>query len=171
VLFGSPRLDVWIGCHRRLNVIPPVTTTKMHISERPFGSAIVLEVHGAVIGSEAGQRLGDAVIRHARADRPIVVVNLGRVPQIDLVGVCALVLADRAVQRVGARLRVALASDRRSRHQLLWARLTALFDTFESVEDALSDVRRSMDGDRRWRLGIFSQPTWLAGTRRLLSLL
>jgi hypothetical protein len=143
----------------------------MHIRERPFGSTIVLEVHGPVIGSESGQRLGDAVIRHARADRPLVVVNLGRVLEIDLVGICALVLAERAVQRVGARLRVALAADRRSRHQQQLARLRALFDTFESVEDALSDVRRSMAGDCRWGLGIFLQPAWLAGARRLLSMI
>lgn len=120
----------------------------MRISERQFGAARVFDLQGALVGGAPTTDIQDAVEARLRATPseatpPLVVVNLARVAQLDCDGLCALGRAERAVRRAGGTLRVALPADR-GMHPHAHERLRALFDAFDSVEDALADLRASM---------------------------
>jgi anti-sigma B factor antagonist len=109
----------------------------MRITERRFPYTIVLELHGALTGP-AGTELLDATVRrltHAGAER--LVVDLGDVPSIDAAGLGALVAAYGVVSRIGGTLRLARPA-KRLQQLLVVCRLVTIFETFDSVEDALS---------------------------------
>jgi anti-sigma B factor antagonist len=109
----------------------------MRIIERPIRATTILEMHGPLIGSAATELL-DATVRRVTGDgAERIVVNLGDVPSIDAAGLGALVSAYGVVGRDGGTLRLARPS-RRLRELLVVCRLVSIFETFDSVEDALS---------------------------------
>jgi anti-anti-sigma factor len=111
----------------------------MNISERQFGPATVLDVTGPISGHKAADMLDAAVRRHARAGTRILVVNLGRVPRVDLAGLGALVDAYIAMRRASGAFRLACVA--KSIHDLVViTRLVTVIDTFDSVEEAAGDT-------------------------------
>jgi hypothetical protein len=119
----------------------------MRISERQFGTARVLDVHGPLVGREAGAQIERAIEPHLQSRPAVIVVNLAKVADLDCDGVFALGLADRTIRRAGGALRLAMPEDGHGPRML--RRAGPLFDCFESVEDALADVRAAM-GRRRY---------------------
>jgi len=140
----------------------------MRISERQFGTATVLDLHGPLVGQRASDQLAHAIEPHIQSGREVIVINLAKVPDADGDGLCALAKADRALRRSRGALRVALPES--GPRSLTLRRAPALFDCFDSVEDALADIRASMgrgEGSRflalRWR-------AWRDQARRSLCL-
>ena len=114
----------------------------MTIKERQFGDVVVLDLAGAIAGSNARVMLDEAVRRHNRTGTRIVVANLGRVPSVDVSGLSALVDAYRTLQTAGRALRLACVTKRLGNLLVITRRLT-VFDTFDSVEDAVGSVARA----------------------------
>ena len=114
----------------------------MTIKERQFGEVVVLDLAGAIAGSQARAKLDDAVRRHNRTGTRVVVANLGRVPSMDVSGLSALVDAYRTLQTAGGVLRLACVTKRLG-DLLVITRLLTVFDTFDSVEDAVGSVARA----------------------------
>jgi len=118
----------------------------MRISERQFGHARVFDFTGALVGPDASTRACQALRAHLQQQPGLVVVNLARVADVDCEALLVLGCAERAFRRAGGALRVALPDD--GRRPLMSRRVRALFDPFDSVEDALTDLRDSMTTHR-----------------------
>jgi anti-sigma B factor antagonist len=109
----------------------------MRIIERPIRATTILEMHGTLTGPAATGLLDATVRRVTGAGAGRLVINLEDVPSIDAAGLGALVAAYHVVRRNGGTIR--LARPARRVHQLLVVcRLVTVFETFDSVEDALS---------------------------------
>jgi anti-sigma B factor antagonist len=108
----------------------------MRISERHAGDATVLDLAGALVAGKADGIIEAAVRRQVRAGRRIVIANLGDVPSIDAAGLGALVVAYTTLREAGGVLRIAGAT-KRIHDLMVMTRLTTVFDTFDSVEQAV----------------------------------
>ena len=109
----------------------------MRITERRVNRTTVLELHGMFTGTAAA--LLDATVHQVTRRGPQrLVLNLRDVPSIDAAGLGALVAAYGAVRRSGGTFRLAHVGARV--HTLLVVcRLVTVFETFDSVEDAVAD--------------------------------
>jgi anti-sigma B factor antagonist len=114
----------------------------MRISERHAGDATVLDLAGALVAGKADGIIEAAVRRQVRAGRRIVIVNLGDVPSIDAAGLGALVVAYTTLRQAGGVLRIAGAT-KRIHDVMVMTRLTTVFDTFDSVEQAVNDANEA----------------------------
>lgn len=112
----------------------------MRISERHAGDATVLDLAGALVAGKADGIIEAAVRRQVRAGRRIVIVNLREVPSIDAAGLGALVVAYTTLRQAGGVLRIAGAT-KRIHDVMVMTRLTTVFDTFDSVEQAVNDAK------------------------------
>ena len=122
----------------------------MRISERQFGAARVFDFQGPLVGSDARVTAEEALERHvqdARTGPELIVVNLARVADVDCDGMSVLGRTERVLRRKGGALRVALPAD--GRRPLMTRRIRTFFDSFDSVEDALADLRASMARGRQ----------------------
>ena len=109
----------------------------MRISERPIRDTTVLELHGTLTGPAATELLDMTVRRVISTGAQRLVVNLGDVPSTDAAGLGALVAAYNVVRQSGGTLGLTRVTARL--HELLVAcRLVSVFETFDSVEDAVS---------------------------------
>ena len=77
----------------------------MRISERQFGTASILDLHGPFIGQQAHDELARAIEPHLQAGREVIVINLTKVPDADDDALYALAKADRALRRSRGTLR------------------------------------------------------------------
>ena len=108
----------------------------MRISARRLGVAAVIDINGPIEG-RAGGRILVGVREQIRAGYELVVLNLERVPSVDLAGLGTLVESFVAMRKSGGQLR--LAGITRSLQDLVViTRLLTVFDTFESVEEAIA---------------------------------
>ena len=108
----------------------------MQIIQSPRGDTTVLELHG-VLTAPAATNLLDAVRRVTRTGPHGVVLNLEDVPSIDAAGLGALVAAYGVVKQGGGTLRLARVAGR-VLALLVVCRLITMFETFDSVEDAVA---------------------------------
>lgn len=108
----------------------------MRIVERRVGRVVVLDLVGPLAGRHAALVVEQAVRRHRLACTPTVIANLARVRSADLAGVDALVESYRAMREAGGEMRLAAVS-RRIHDLLVITRLLTVFDTFDSVEEAI----------------------------------
>jgi anti-sigma B factor antagonist len=116
----------------------------MRVSERRFGDVVVLDLHGPIAGQKAVTMLESAVRRQCREGVRDVVANLGGVPSIDLAGLGALVDAHVAL---GPRGDFKLACITKRIHDLVViTRLLTLFDTYDSVEEAVGGAAQAHTG-------------------------
>ncbi|MGE3509674.1 MAG: hypothetical protein AB7N65_12415 [Vicinamibacterales bacterium] len=118
----------------------------MRIRERQFGHARVFDFAGALVGPEASASACQALRTQLHRQPGLVVVNLARVADVDCEALLVLGCAERAFRRAGGALRIAWPDD--GRRPLMSRRVRALFDPFDSVEDALTDLRVSMTTHR-----------------------
>lgn len=141
----------------------------MRISERQFGAARVFDFQGPLVGSEVQRLVKEALEPREQAGPELVVVNLARVADLDCDGMSALGLAERALRRKGGALRVALPDD--GKRPLMNRRVRTFFDSFDSVEDALADLRAAMaaGASRRttWWRRVSPRAWWRAYRTRL----
>jgi len=120
----------------------------MRISERQVGDVVVLDLAGPLYGWQAAGVVGDAIRRHSRAGTHTVVVNLRRVGSVDCGGLGALVDGHNAMREAGGEMRLA-AVTRRITNLLVITRLLTVFDTFDSVEQAIEGPVREYAGVAR----------------------
>jgi anti-sigma B factor antagonist len=107
----------------------------MRINQRQLGDVVVLDVAGPIAGHNAAEAVRSAVDGHSRPGSSVV-VNLARVPAVDLAGLSALVDSYSDMRRAGGVLRLAGITNRI--HDLLViTRLLTVFEVFDSVEDAV----------------------------------
>ena len=107
----------------------------MRITERPLGTAIVLDVRGALAGPHAAEALRTVTLKLCSEGVHVVVANLGAVSAIDLNGLGALLEAQRALARIGGVLK--LAGLTRSVHDLVViTRLLTMVEAYDTVEQA-----------------------------------
>ena len=135
----------------------------MRLTERQFGDAVVLDFHGPIAGPKAVGMLESAVRRHCGAGVRDVVANLGGVPSVDLVGLGALVDAHLALRQAGGVFK--LASVTKRLHDLVViTRLLTIFDTYDSVEEAVGGAAPSYAGATSPQLSLM----WLGTIHRFL---
>jgi len=108
----------------------------MRIMERRVGDMAVFDLVGAVAGRNAADVIEQAVRRHRLACTATVIVNLARVRSVDLAGINALVESYRAMREAGGEMRLAAVSHRID-DLLVITRLLTVFDTFDTVEEAI----------------------------------
>ena len=115
----------------------------MHISQRQFGLARILDLRGPLVGLAAAERLDQAIAPLIR-EPSLLIVNVAQVTELDDEVLCVLGAAARDFRRNGGALRVAVSGG--APQGLVPRRLRVFFDCFDSVEDALADLRASMSG-------------------------
>jgi len=115
----------------------------MRMTTRQFGEAIVLNVHGSIVGPEANGLLQSTVRQRLESGIRLVVVNLTHVEAIDNDGLRALSAVADVMTRASGCVRLAGVNDRMPRETAIW--LVRTFSTFETVEDAVGDVRRALE--------------------------
>jgi anti-sigma B factor antagonist len=109
----------------------------MTMNARQVGHAVVLQMRGEIAGWQASRAIVHTVKDQARDGVRTIVVNLGGVPSIDLGGLGALLESLRTMRAVDGVLRLCGAT-RRIRDLIVITRLVTVFDSFDSVEDAIA---------------------------------
>jgi len=117
----------------------------MRISERRVGEAVVLDLHGRLAGHKAVAMLESAVRQHCRKGIRDIVVNLGGVPSMDLAGLGSLVDAQGALGQTNGSFKLACIA-RRMHDLVVITRLLTVFDTYDSVEEALGEASHAHAG-------------------------
>jgi anti-sigma B factor antagonist len=109
----------------------------MTITERRCRGFVVLDLSGALVWPRADCTLAETVRRHVLTGWRSIVINLAEVCAIDAAGLGALVAAFTRAREAGGS--IVLAGLRpRVRELVTVTGLIDVFDTCESVEDALS---------------------------------
>jgi anti-sigma B factor antagonist len=108
----------------------------MRISERQIGDVVVLDLAGPLYGWQAAGAMEDIIRRHCRSGAETIVVNLARVGSIDCGGLGALVDGYNTMRTAGGEMRLA-AITKRINDLLVITRLLTVFETFDTVEQAL----------------------------------
>jgi anti-anti-sigma regulatory factor len=115
----------------------------MRMTARQFGEAIVLNVHGSIVGPEANGLLQSTVRQRMEGGIRMVVLDLTHVEAIDDGGLRTLSAVADLMARASGCIRLAGVNDRMPRDTAIW--LLRTFSTFETVEDAVGDVRRALE--------------------------
>jgi len=108
----------------------------MRISQRQVGDVVVLDLVGPLAGWKAAGLVKETVRRLGRAGTHTVVANLARVRSMDLAGLGALVDGYSTMREGGGEMRLASLT-RRIHDLVVIARLLTVFNTFDSVEQAI----------------------------------
>src|SRR5262245_38085948 len=109
----------------------------MTITERRCGGFVVLDLSGALVWPRADCTLAETVRRHILAGWRCIVINLADVRAIDAAGLGSLVAAFTRSRDAGGA--IVLAGLRPGVRELVAVTgLLSVFDTRESVEDAVS---------------------------------
>lgn len=113
---------------------------QLHISNRSFGQAAVLDCDGRIVFGEETGLLHHAV-KDALADNKALVLNLAKVRYIDSSGVGELVGLFTSARKAGARMVLAGLTER-VRDVLQITKLAMVFEIYDSVEDAAESFKR-----------------------------
>jgi anti-sigma B factor antagonist len=108
----------------------------MRINERQFGDVVVLDLHGPIAGAKAVAMVESTVRRLSREGIRHVVACLADVPHVDLGGLGALVDAHRYVRQANGTFKLARVT-KRIHDLIVITRLLTVFDTYDSVEEAV----------------------------------
>jgi anti-sigma B factor antagonist len=108
----------------------------MRITERATSNVAVLDLRGTFSGRRAATRFLEAVRRQCRNGIGIIVANLSDVPKVGLEGLSAFIDAHADVRQVGGRFCLTGVT-KRIDDLVVITRLLTLFDTFDSVDDAV----------------------------------
>ena len=108
----------------------------MRIRERQFGDVIVLDLHGPIAGAKSVETVDSTVRRLCRQGVPNVVASLADVPHVDLGGLGALVHGHMALRQARGSFKLACITNR-IRDLAVITRLLTVFDTYDSVEEAV----------------------------------
>jgi anti-sigma B factor antagonist len=127
----------------------------MRITERQFGDVVVLDLRGSIAGPKAVGMLDAAVRRHCRDGVRKVVANLGGVSSVDLGGLGALVDAHMALRQARGIFTLACVT-KRIHDLVVITRLLTVFDTCDSVEEAIGGAVASQAGAASPELSLLS---------------
>jgi len=127
----------------------------MKITERQFGDVIVMDLRGAIAGRKAADMIATAVRRHCREGVRRIVANLSGVSAVDLVGLGALVDAYMELRQASAGLALACVT-KRIHDLVVITRLLTIFDTYDSVEDALGGAATMDTGAKPAAISLMS---------------
>src|SRR5262245_20304083 len=108
----------------------------MRMTERQFGDVVVLDMNGPITGPKAAAMLESAVRRLCRKGARRVIADLGDVRSVDLAGRGALVDAHIALRQADGVFGLACVTNG-IRDLVVITRLLTVFETYESVEDAV----------------------------------
>jgi anti-sigma B factor antagonist len=109
----------------------------MTISERRVGGVWVLDVDGAItVAADSSERLSDKVRSLLQQGHKQIIVNLGRVPYMDSMGLGALVHAYATVMRQGGGLKL-LNSTKKLQDLLVITKLATVFESFDDEPAAV----------------------------------
>jgi anti-anti-sigma regulatory factor len=136
----------------------------VRVTERRFGEAAIFELHGDIVGPHASELLQIAIRGQLLSAARVLILDMLDVTAIDRDGLEALSSAARTVSQQQGELRIA---GRRGRLSVIGA-LAAVEGTipaFESVEDALGDVRQALE--QRHSSARWSMHRWDERLRRL----
>ena len=108
----------------------------MTIAERRVGEVWVLDLHGRMLTGEAEKTLREAVNRLADSGAANVLINFADVPYVDSSVVGEMVRTLTTVRRRGGELKL-VNLPARIRSLLSMTRLLAVFETYESEDEAV----------------------------------
>jgi len=108
----------------------------MDIDERVLGDVTVLDLKGKMTLGEGDELLKDKTNSLVSQGRKNLVLNLEAVPYIDSAGLGEIVRTYTTVSRQGGKLKLANLT-KRIRDLLSITKLLTVFETFDSVEDAV----------------------------------
>jgi anti-anti-sigma factor len=108
----------------------------VRICRRQCGNVVVLELMGRLTGTKASDSIGTELRTLGRAGARTVVVNLARMPSIDLTGLAALVDGHREIRGAGGELRLAGVT-REIGDLVIITRLATTFNVFRTVDEAI----------------------------------
>lgn len=109
----------------------------MRIQERSSGAATVLELDGRlVLGDGSPQLLKDKVNSLVHQNRKHIVLDLGRVSQIDSTGLGEIVACLTTATRSGGNVKL-LNVTKRNQDLLTITKLATVFETFDSEAEAV----------------------------------
>lgn len=114
----------------------------MKIGRREHPGKVVLEIAGAVLLGESGEQLADALRRELEGGSECVLLELSGIDYADSTGIGELVGYLTRFQDAGKRL-VLVNPSERIRQLLRIARLDGLFESYESLEQALASKPES----------------------------
>jgi len=114
----------------------------MEISERVVGGITILDLNGKLTIGDGAQLLKDKSESLVFQGRTQVIVNLGEVPYIDSGGLGQLVACYTTLAKAGGRLTL-LSVNKRNHDLLSITKLVAVFETFDSEQDALESHSRA----------------------------
>jgi anti-sigma B factor antagonist len=109
----------------------------MRLSERHIGDAMVLDLNGALAGTEAAELLESTVSRLSQAGARKIVTSLAGVGCVDSTGLGALVDCHLTALRAGGSFKLACIANR-IEDLVVIARLLTVFNTSDSVEEAVT---------------------------------
>jgi anti-sigma B factor antagonist len=108
----------------------------MRITQRQFDNIVILDLHGPLVGVEAAEAVADRMALLRRDGVRHVVTSLSDVPTVDLAGLGALVEAYGTMRKAGGLFKLACVAARID-DLLVLTRLITVFDTYDSVEEAV----------------------------------
>jgi anti-sigma B factor antagonist len=127
----------------------------MRIAERQFEDVVILDLHGPIAGATAAGMLESAVRRLCRGGVRCVVADFSRVPSVDLAGLGALVDSHLALREASGVFKLASVT-KRIDDLIVITRLLTVFDTYESVEEAVGAAPPAYAGMKSPRLSLQS---------------
>jgi len=114
----------------------------MDLDQQQRGDATVLIPRKNLTGGDETHELEQAIRGIADERAPRIVIDLGNISYLSSAALGVLVAAHMTCQRREGYLRVARIS-KRIRDLLIISRLAMVFETYDSVEEALAGTRRT----------------------------
>ena len=116
----------------------------MWLTERGFGEAAVIDVHGALTGSAASELLQMTARAHVLSGSRVLILNLADLTAIDEEGLKTLAAVAAAVHWRRAELRVAGDLDLLAQVGIV-STGSLPYRTYPTVDDALHDIRSALE--------------------------
>src|SRR5262245_31596321 len=115
----------------------------MKIQERSVGTVTILDLKGKLVFGDGDMMLKDKIHSLAFQTKSQIVLNLAEVPFVDSAGLGTLCGSVTTVRNVGGDIRL-LNMTKRIHDLLAIAKLSTVFETYDSEDDAVSSFSVSM---------------------------
>ena len=112
----------------------------LHITEKQVGPAIVIELIGRITLGEDSTQLRNKLKGLLAGKQPRLVLDMANVDYIDSAGLGTLVASVTSASSQGVRMVLANLT-KRLREQLSITKLVTVFETFDSVADAVKSLK------------------------------
>lgn len=119
----------------------------MTLEKEKRGDIWVLTPRRDLMGGEETHELEQAIREIAEAGPPRIIIDVGRISYLNSTGLGSLVSAHMACQNRQGFLRLANIS-KRIKNLFIITKLAFVFETFDSVDEALANVNRKDSGNK-----------------------